>query len=184
MVKKIKVVEIENIEMPETVETPETPETVETSSSKMKLLSPTDETPELIADEPPIQEELKTDEVEPPKEVKTKKQDEKITCSICNKTMLMKTYKYTHQKLCKPVESTKVVEPTKVVEEKPKAKPTKAVEEKPKPKPKEAALTNLGEVSFKAFKEEPNPLDIYRAAKEQRQQVRIQRVKSLISQAI
>jgi len=73
---------------------------------------------------------------------------------------------------------SKVLEPTKAVE------PIKVVEEKPKPKPKEAALTNLGEVSFKAFKEEPNPLDIYRAAKEQRQQVRIQRVKSLISQAI
>ena len=161
MVKKIKVVEIDNVETPETVETVETLEIPETV-----------ETPEPIADEPPIQEDLKTDEVEPPKEVKTKKQDEKITCSICNKTMLMKTYKYTHQKLCKPVEPTKAVEPTKVVEEKPKAKP------------KEASLTNLGEVSFKEFKEMPDPLDIYRAAKEQRQQVRIQRVKSLISQAI
>jgi hypothetical protein len=180
MVKKIKVVEIENIEMPETVETvetPETPETVETSSSKMKLLSPTDETPEPIADEPPIQEDLKTDEVEPPKEVKTKKQDEKITCSICNKTMLMKTYKYTHQKLCKPVEQVPIKSKSKI-------EPTKEVQEKPKVKPKEASLTNLGEVSFKEFKEIPNPLDIYRAAKEQRQQVRIQRVKSLISQAI
>lgn len=165
MVKKIKVVEIDNVETPETVEAPETLETVETV-----------ETQEPIADEQPIQEDISDEQ---PKEVKTKKQDEKITCSICNKTMLMKTYKYTHQKLCKPVE------PTKVVEKTPKAKPkSKVVEEKPKAKPNEVSSTNLGEVSFKAFKEEPNPLDIYRAAKEQRQQVRVQRVKSLISQAI
>jgi hypothetical protein len=166
MVKKIKVVEIDNVETPETVETVETLEIPETV-----------ETPEPIADEPPIQEDLKTDEVEPPKEVKTKKQDEKITCSICNKTMLMKTYKYTHQKLCKPVEQVPIKSKSKI-------EPTKEVQEKPKVKPKEASLTNLGEVSFKEFKEIPNPLDIYRAAKEQRQQVRIQRVKSLISQAI
>jgi hypothetical protein len=171
MVKKIKVVEIENIEMPETVETPET-----VADDSIADEPPIQEDLKTDEVEPPIQEDLKIDEVEPPKEVKTKKQDEKITCSICNKTMLMKTYKYTHQNLCKPVEPKS--KPTKAVE------PIKVVEEKPKPKPKEAALTNLGEVSFKAFKEEPNPLDIYRAAKEQRQQVRIQRVKSLISQAI
>ena len=187
MVKKIKVVEVENIE---------TPETVETSSSKMKLLSPTDETPEPspappptpepIADEPQTQEETsseepKTQEVEPPKEVKPKKQDEKITCSICNKTMLMKTYKYTHQKLCKQVEP----ETPRVIEAKPKAK------KQVKPKEVIPQQSNLGQVSFTEFQEmqkgmpaPPDPLEIYRAAKEQRQQVRVQRVKSLISQAI
>ena len=162
MVKKIKVVEIDNVEIPETV-----------ADEPIADEPPIQEDVKTDEVEPPIQEDLKTDEVEPPKEVKTKNQDEKITCSICNKTMLMKTYKYTHQKLCKPVE--------------PKSKPNKVVEppkEKPKPKPNEVSSTNLGEVSFKAFKEEPNPLDIYRAAKEQRQQVRNQRVKSLISQAI
>ena len=162
MVKKIKVVEIDNVEIPETV-----------ADEPIADEPPIQEDVKTDEVEPPIQEDLKTDEVEPPKEVKTKNQDEKITCSICNKTMLMKTYKYTHQKLCKPVE--------------PKSKPNKVAEppkEKPKPKPNEVSSTNLGEVSFKAFKEEPNPLDIYRAAKEQRQQVRIQRVKSLISQAI
>ena len=164
MVKKIKVVEIDNVETPETV-----------ADEPISDEPPIQEDLKTDEVEPPIQEDLKTDDVEPPKEVKTKNQDEKITCSICNKTMLMKTYKYTHQKLCKPVEPKS--KPTKVIE------PTKAVEEKPKAKPKETSSTNLGEVSFKAFKEEPNPLDIYRAAKEQRQQVRIQRVKSLISQA-
>jgi hypothetical protein len=183
MVKKIKVVEIENVEMPETVET---------SSSKMKLLSPTDETleqpptPEPITDEPQIQEETssdepKTQEVEPPKEVKPKKQDEKITCSICSKTMLMKTYKYTHQKLCKPVEP----ETRRVIEAKPKAK------KQAKPKEMTPQQSNLGQVSFTEFQEmqkvmpaPPDPLEIYRAAKEQRQQFRVQKVKSLISQAI
>ena len=186
MVKKIKVVEVENVE---------TPESVETSPSQMKLSSPTDETPETspappptpepITDEPQIQEETteesKIEEVEPPKEVKPKKQDEKITCSICNKTMLMKTYKYTHQKLCKPNES----EIPRVVEAKPKAK------KQVKLKEITPQQSNLGQVSFTDFQEmqklmpaPPDPLEIYRAAKEQRQQVRIQRVKSLISQAI
>ena len=168
MVKKIKVVEIENIE---TVEMPET-----VADDSIADEPPIQEDLKTDEFEPPIQEDLKIDEVEPPKEVKTKKQDEKITCSICNKTMLMKTYKYTHQNLCKPVEPKS--KPTKAVE------PIKVVEEKPKAKPKEASLINLGEVSFKEFKEMPDPLDICRAAKEQRQQVRIQRVKSLISQAI
>ena len=163
MVKKIKVVEIDNVEMPETV-----------ADEPIADEPPIQEDLKTDKVEPPIQEDLKTDEVEPPKELKTK--DEKITCSICNKTMLMKTYKYTHQKLCKPVEPKS--KPNKAVES------IKVVEEKPKPKPNEVSSTNLGEVSFKAFKEEPNPLDIYRAAKEQRQQVRNQRVKSLISQAI
>jgi hypothetical protein len=191
MVKKIKVVEIDNIETPETVETPEA---VESPSSKMKLLSPTDEspetvqTPEPIADEPPIKEELKIDEVEPSQEIKTKKQDEKITCSICNKTMLMKTYKYTHQKLCisKNPEPTKVIEPPKVIEDKPKAK--KQIKPKEKESTPSGGRPNLGQVSFTEYKEMqkiiPDPIDIYRAAKEQRQQVRMQRVKSLILQAV
>ena len=184
MVKKIKVVEVEHVETP---------------SSQMKLLSPTDETPETIeppstpepppipepiADEPQIQEEAvdepKIEEIEPPKEAKPKKQDEKITCQICNKTMLMKTYKYTHQKLCKPNEP----EIPKVVEAKPKAKK--------EAKPKEVTpQLNIGQVSFTEFKDmqkfmpaPPDPIEIYRAAKEHRQQIRTQRVKSLISQAV
>ena len=168
MVKKIKVVEIENVETPETVETSSSPEPPPT--------------PEPIAYEPQIQEETseepKIEEVEPSKEDKPKKQDEKITCSICNKTMLMKTYRYTHQKLCKPKEP----EPAEVVEEKPKAK------EQTKPKEKPSQPSNLGQVSFSEYKEPhkviPDPLEIHRAAKEHRQQIRIQRVKSLISQAV
>ena len=161
----------------------------------MILLSPTDEspetvqTPEPIADEPPIKEESKTDEVETSQEIKTKKQDEKITCSICNKTMLMKTYKYTHQKLCmpipEPIKPPKVAELSKVIEDKPKAK--KQIKPKEISSPS-GGRSNLGQVSFTEYKEMqkiiPDPIDIYRAAKEQRQQVRMQRVKSLILQAV
>ena len=168
MVKKIKVVEIENVETPETVETPEPPPTSEPIADESQIQ-------EVTSEEPTIEE------VEQSKEVKTKKQDEKITCSICNKTMLMKTYKYTHQKLCKPVEP----ETPRVVEAKPKAK------KQAKPREITPPQSNLGQVSFTEFQEmqkvmptPPDPLEIYRAAKEQRQQFRVQRVKSLISQAI
>ena len=90
----------------------------------------------------------------------------------------MKTYKYTHQKLCKPNEP----EIPKVVEAKPKVK------KEVKPKEVTSPPTNLGQVSFSEYKEThkviPDPLEIYRVAREQRQQIRIQRVKSLISQAV
>jgi len=167
MVKKIKVVQVENVETPETLEIEAPPPTPEPTP-----------TPEPISDEPPIQEETKIDEVETPKEVKPKKQDEKITCAICNKTMLMKTYKYTHQKLCKPTEP----EPPKVAEAKPKVKKeVKSKEEISKP-------THPVQVSFTEFKDrqqlQPEPVDIYRAAREHRRQFRVNRVKSLISQAI
>ena len=94
--------------------------------------------------------------------------------------MLMKTYRYTHQKLCKPKEP----EPPKVVEAKPKAKKEAKSKEVTPPQ------LNIGQVSFTEFKDRqkftppPDPLEIYRAAKEQRQQIRTQRVKSLISQAL
>jgi hypothetical protein len=179
MARKIKVVEVEN---------------VETFSSQMKLLSPTDEPPEAAqtsenveisgAVEPPPTPEPeeqheetsdeKVEEAKPPTETKPKKQDEKITCSICNKTMLMKTYKYTHQKLCKPKE----LEPPK--EEKLKVKKqVKQVVVPSKP-------SNLGVVSFTEYTNPviPDPFEVYRIAKEQRQQFRTQRVKSLISQAV
>ena len=117
----------------------------------------------------------------PGKKSRQQKQDEKITCSICDKTMLMKTYKYTHQKFCKPSEP----EMPRVVEARPKAK------KQAKPREITPPQFNLGQVSFTDFQEmqkvmpaPPDPLEIYRAAKEQRQQFRVQRVKSLISQAI
>jgi len=86
----------------------------------------------------------------------------------------MKTYKYTHQKLCK------LKEPEPPKQEKSKVK--KQVQPKEvSPQPSNPLI-----VSFDAYREPviPDPVEIYRAAKEQRQQVRIQRVKSLISQAI
>jgi hypothetical protein len=169
MVKKIKVVEIEHVEMPETPSP--TPEPTEPPT-------PTEpSTPKETVEEQLSTIEPKIETVEPSKESKPKKQEEKITCSICDKTMLMKTYKYTHQKLCRPKEP----EPVKVVEDKPKAK------KQIKPKETSSQPSNVGQVSFSEYKEThnlmPDPLEIYRAAKEYRQQVRNQRVKSLISQA-
>lgn len=166
MVRKIKVVEIENTETPPTLEPLEIPPTPEPTEPS---------TPKETVEEQLVTIEPEKEEVEPPKESKPQKLEEKITCSICNKSMLMKTYRYTHQKLCKPKEP----EPVKVVEEKPKAKK--------QAKPKETS-TNLGQVSFSEYKEThrdiPDPLEIYRVAKEHRHQIRIQRAKSLISQAI
>ena len=161
MARKIKVVEVENVEEPETVETSDEPQPQEEESDEPQ---PQEES----------SEESKIEEVDPPKESNHKKQDEKITCSVCNKTMLMKTYKYTHHKLCKPKEP----EPPK--EEKPKVK------KQVKQKEMSSQPSNLGLVSFTEYKENviPDPLEIYRAAKEQRQQVRTQRVESLISQAV
>ena len=42
--------------------------------------------------------------IEPPviAEAKPKKEQANVTCENCGKSMLMKTYKYSHLKLCKP----------------------------------------------------------------------------------
>ena len=168
MPRKVKVVAVENAEIPpsEAVEPPQEPEVVETpepevvSAPEPDVAQPEEvEKPEVVADEPL-------------KDTKSKKKDEKVTCPICNQTMLSKTYKYTHQALCKPKEPT----PSPVVKA-PQPKPKK----EPKPKNKEVPI-----VSFNDFKEAQAPdfATLHRAAVEQRKQVRIQRVKSLISQAI
>jgi hypothetical protein len=193
MSRKVKVVAVENVEL---------------SSSKMKLISPTDELqenvdklaqvdhlekppsePEVTEPEvPPVVEspssdqslvvEAKMEVLEPPKETKTKKKDEKMTCPVCNKTMLTKTYKYTHQALCKPKEPAP-------------SPPPKAPQSKPKKeaKPKTKEIPSVSFDDFKEMKElmpapPPDYATQYRAAREQRQQIRTQRVKSLISQAI
>jgi hypothetical protein len=186
MVRKIKVVEVEHVETPEQHLTKSNVLESKPNVLIEPLPTPEPPTPEPTEPQTPketVEEQLSTiepekEEVEPPKESKPKKLEEKITCSICNKSMLMKTYRYTHQKLCK----LKEPEPVKVVEEKPKVK------KQMKPKETESQPANLGQVSFSEYKEThrviPDPLEIYRVAKEHRQQIRIQRVKSLISQAI
>ena len=98
----------------------------------------------------------------------------------------MKTYKYSHLKLCKPP----APEPPPPPPPAPKAKAKARVK---KEKPHEEKPVTLkpefdGHVSFSHVKETapppPTHVEVYRQAREQRQQVRVQRVKSLIAQAI
>ena len=144
--------------------------------------------------EPEVKPEIKTEElaiaaptVEESKP-KPKKEQATITCENCNKSMLMKTYKYSHMKLCKPAVSEPPPPPPTP---EPKAKARAKREPKPKvEKPAPAKPEFNGDVSFTHFKEmkatppPPTHVEVYRQAREQRQQVRVQRVKNLISQAI
>ena len=119
--------------------------------------------------------------IEPPviAEAKPKKEQANVTCENCGKSMLMKTYKYSHLKLCKPA----IPEPPPPPEPKAKAKRVA----KPKvEKPTIVQPVFTGEVSFTHVKEPdpPSHIEVYKQAKDQRQQLRVQRVKSLIAQAI
>ena len=125
---------------------------------------------EILAIEPPVIEEIKP---------APKKEQANVTCENCGKSMLMKTYKYSHLKLCKPA----VPEPPPPPEPKAKAKRVA----KPKvEKPTIVQPVFTGEVSFTHVKEPdpPSHIEVYKQAKDQRQQLRVQRVKSLIAQAI
>ena len=119
--------------------------------------------------------------IEPPviAEAKPKKEQANVTCENCGKSMLMEAYKYSHLKLCKPA----VPEPPPPPEPKAKAKRVA----KPKvEKPTIVQPVFTGEVSFTHVKEPdpPSHIEVYKQAKDQRQQLRVQRVKSLIAQAI
>ena len=99
----------------------------------------------------------------------------------------MKTYKYSHMKVCKPLVPEPPPPPPPTPEPKAKAKP-KPKASPPKPKAEKPVIAKpefSGEVSFSNF-EAPqlSHADLYTQAREQRQQVRVQRVRSLISQAI
>ena len=152
--------------------------------------------------EPEVKQELKTEElaieapvVEAPvveeSKPKPKKEQATITCENCNKSMLMKTYKYSHMKLCKPAVSEPPPPPPTP---EPKAKAKARAKREPKPKVEKPAPVKPefnGNVSFTHFKEmkelmpaPPTHIEVYRQAREQRQQVRVQRVKNLISQAL
>ena len=91
-------------------------------------------------------------------------------------------------KLCKPAVSEPPPPPPTP---EPKAKARAKREPKPKvEKPAPSKPEFNGDVSFTHFKEmkatpqPPTHVEVYRQAREQRQQVRVQRVKNLISQAI
>ena len=137
--------------------------------------------------EPDVIQESLAVEAPVVEESKPKKEPSMISCENCGKSMLMKTYKYSHMKVCKPLVPEPPPPPPPTPEPKAKAKPKpKAAPPKPKAeKPVIAKPEFSGEVSFSNF-EAPqlSHTDLYRQAREQRQQVRVQRVRSLISQAI
>jgi hypothetical protein len=191
MPRKIKVVEVNDIEtkdIPAIENTPLPPVEVEEApqEEEIKETNPVVEAPQV---------ESETDEPEPviatTKTEQNTKTQEKITCQICNKTMLVKTYKYTHQKLCKSTEviAPSPAEPKTKAKAEPKIKPEPKTRQVKKPESKHQIEipASVASVSFNEFEEMHrvmSPLDIYRQAREQRQQAKIQRVKSLISQAV
>ena len=126
---------------------------------------------EILAIEPPVIAEAKP---------APKKEQANVTCENCGKSMLMKTYKYSHLKLCKPA----VPEPPPPPPE-PKAKAKRVAKPKVE-KPTIIQPVFTGEVSFTHVKEPdpPSHIEVYKQAKDQRQQLRVQRVKSLMAQAI
>ena len=149
---------------------------------------------EELPSEPEVKPEIKTEElaIEAPvveeSKPKPKNKQATITCENCGKSMLMKTYKYSHMKFCKPAVSEPPPPPPTP---EPKAKARAKREPKPKvEKPTPAKPEFNGNVSFTHFKEmkelmpAPPNIEVYRQAREQRQQVRVQRVKNLISQAL
>ena len=161
---KVKVVPVE--QAPEQ----EQPAPVEAAPEPVAEQAP-EPVAEILAIEPPVIEEIKP---------KPKKEQANVTCENCGKSMLMKTYKYSHLKLCKPA----VPEPPPPPPE-PKAKAKRAAKPKVE-KPTIIQPVFTGEVSFTHVKEPdpPSHIEIYKQAKDQRQQLRVQRVKSLIAQAI
>jgi len=166
MVKKLKVVDVEDVKpTEEPVENKTEPE-IESSSSSEEVKQETP-TPEV---------DVEVEKVEKVEETKPKKQPEYTTCETCNKKILMKTYKYSHQKLCKEKNVPPPPPPAPEPKPRPKrvSKPKQPIEtptEQPKPE-------SSGIVSFNEFQ------DPYKAMREQRLMARQQRVKSLISQAI
>lgn len=169
MVKKLKVVDVDEVKpAEELIENKIEPE-IESSSSSEEVKPEETQAPEIEN----IEKEEKVEKVEEPK---TKKQPEYITCETCNKKILMKTYKYSHQKLCKEKNAPPPPPPTPEPKPRPKRviKPKQSIET-PTEQPKQESD---GVVSFNEFQ------DPYRTMREQRLMVRQQRVKSLISQAI
>ena len=179
---KVKVVPVEtetpsDVAEPEVKEEPSEPEVKSEQLLQGVLQSRT---------EPDVKQESLAREAPVGEESKPKKEPSMISCENCGKSMLMKTYKYSHMKVCKQVEPPPPPPPP------PPPTPEPKVRAKPKPKAKAekpviAKPEFKGHVSFSNFEAPEHQLshiDLYRQAREQRQQVRVQRVRSLISQAI
>ncbi len=165
---KVKVVPVDEASVE--VQQPEVPEQVEQVAPEPEVKE--EPVAEILAIEAPVFEENKP---------KPKKEQANVTCENCGKSMIMKTYKYSHLKLCKPA----IPEPPPPPPPEPKAKAKRVA--KPKiEKPTIVQPVFTGDVSFTHIKESapPSHVEVYKQAKDQRQQLRVQRVESSIAQAI
>ena len=174
MVKKIKVVDVAPADVAETPEVVE-----EESAPQVEDVTPVEE-----AKEEEVIEEQPVDEIKEIEIVKKEKPMEYITCEHCNKKVLMKTYKYSHQKVCRASNVPPPPPPPPTPEPEPKKEKAKRVA---KPKEKKEVQVEVpkpefnGVVSFDHMKQ---VIDPYIAMRQERVLIRQQRVKSLISQAI
>ena len=180
---KVKVVPVET-EIPSDVAEPSVQAEIPSEPSEPSEPEVKQEVKQEVKTEAPVVEAPVVEESKP----KPKKEQATITCENCNKSMLMKTYKYSHMKLCKPAVS-EPPPPPPTPEPKAKAKARAKREPKPKvEKPTPVKPEFNGNVSFTHFKEMkelmPAPPDPYTAMRQQRIIVKQQRVKNSISQAI
>ena len=96
MVRKLKVVDVAPAQEAQPIEEIKPPQEEEVDPPQVEEVKPSHEE-ESKPDEP-----AHVEEVVEAKPDKKKKPIEEVVCSNCNEKMLMKTYKYSHQKICKP----------------------------------------------------------------------------------
>jgi len=174
MAKKIKVVDVSPGEAIEEV-------TVEVQP--VEEAKPVEDVKEEVVSETKPIEETKEVEEETNKGQEKSKTLEYIKCENCNKQVLMKTYKYSHQKVCKAKPAPPPPPPPPPPPEFKKERPKRVV--KPKEKKEEPVETPRPEFDgLVSFDNKGPVLDPYTVMKQDRAMVRLQRVKSLISQAI
>ena len=168
MSKKIKAVDIANEEPVEEKPIEEKPLEIE-PKIEPAIEQPKEEEPVKV--ETPTDDDVKITEIIKEEAEKPKTKERKtVTCPKCNKVLLEKNYKYSHQAVCGKV----------------KVKAVEAIEEKPKPKV-EASPSLKVELKEKPPEEIPLPKPTYweirkqynNHLKEQKQQL----VKRLVSKA-
>ena len=120
----IKVIDLQNEEVKE--DTP-TVETIEEAKEKIPEPEPTNEVVEEVKEEP--KEEVKEEKP------KRQTQKDRIQCPKCFKEMSVKSYRYSHEKICQGQLSEKPVKPH--TNPRPKAKQQAKPKQPPKPPPED-----------------------------------------------
>ena len=166
MPRKIKVVNVADNApvINEAVEEPKVEAVVELPSIVEKVV----EVPPV--EEPKVEAVVELPSVSEPKVESKAKQEQTGTCELCGKTMLLKNLKYAHPKVCKN-----------------KPKPPAPA---PPPTPNIIVEKVVVMQNNQPFKEEEytvqastQPKDILQAIRQQRTEIRKQKIKSLIAQA-